>query len=282
LAWHDLCLQTLGLGSAGTVVYEGELDGRRVAVKRLLSQFYDLARKELDTLVRSDDHPNIVRCFALEEDREFVYLALELCSSSLADLVERNQSAELVTFTGHPTELAMSIAQNVVAGLSTLHNRGIVHRDLKPANVLMTDGNVAKVSDMGLCKRLVEEQSSFESIGAGGSSGWQAPEQLKQRLPGAPPIGRQTKSIDVFSLGCVLYYCFTGGRHPFGDERFARDGNIITGSVNLSGLVLLPLHKHVVSCMLLQVGPHAASWVICSHGMRLEELYVTRIRSCSA
>lgn len=33
--------------AAGTVVYEGWLDGRPVAVKRLLRQFYDLARKEI-------------------------------------------------------------------------------------------------------------------------------------------------------------------------------------------------------------------------------------------
>lgn len=43
------------------MVFEGELDGRPVAVKRLLRQFYDLARKEIGALVLSDEHPNIVR-----------------------------------------------------------------------------------------------------------------------------------------------------------------------------------------------------------------------------
>jgi len=51
--------------------------------------------------------------------------------------------------------------------------RGIVHRDLKPHNVLITDTGRAKLSDMGLSKQLIAEQSSFESHGAGGSSGWQ-------------------------------------------------------------------------------------------------------------
>ena len=37
----------LGYGSCGTIVFEGEMDGRRVAVKRLLAQFHELARKEL-------------------------------------------------------------------------------------------------------------------------------------------------------------------------------------------------------------------------------------------
>ena len=50
----------LGYGSGGTVVLSGELDGRPVAVKRLLARFYDLARKEIDALIHVDDHPNVV------------------------------------------------------------------------------------------------------------------------------------------------------------------------------------------------------------------------------
>ena len=51
----------LGYGSGGTVVFDGELDGRPVAVKRMLRQFVDMARKEIDALILADEHPNIVR-----------------------------------------------------------------------------------------------------------------------------------------------------------------------------------------------------------------------------
>ena len=51
----------LGYGSGGTVVFAGELDGRSVAVKRMLRQFYEMARKEIDALILADEHPNIVR-----------------------------------------------------------------------------------------------------------------------------------------------------------------------------------------------------------------------------
>ena len=54
-------------------------------------------------------------------------------------------------------------------GLVALHQRGIVHRDIKPQNILLTDSRRAKVSDMGLCKRLAIDQSSFESWGPGPS-----------------------------------------------------------------------------------------------------------------
>ena len=57
--YHCLRVQVgpgvLGYGSGGTVVYEGVLDGREVAVKRMLHQFYDLARKEIGALILSDE-----------------------------------------------------------------------------------------------------------------------------------------------------------------------------------------------------------------------------------
>lgn len=35
----------------------------------------------------------------------------------------------------------------------------------------------------------------------------------------------------MFSLGCVLFFCVSGGRHPFG-ERFERDINIVNNKVD--------------------------------------------------
>ena len=37
---------------------------------------------------------------------------------------------------------------------------------------------------------------------------------------------RQTRAVDIFSLGLVLFYCLTGGGHPFG-ESYERDSNIL-------------------------------------------------------
>lgn len=50
--------QQLGTGSNGTVVFAGKWDGRDVAVKRMLIQFYDIASQETRLLRESDDHPN--------------------------------------------------------------------------------------------------------------------------------------------------------------------------------------------------------------------------------
>ena len=50
--------EQLGTGSNGTLVFAGKFDGREVAVKRMLIQFYDIASQETRLLRESDDHPN--------------------------------------------------------------------------------------------------------------------------------------------------------------------------------------------------------------------------------
>lgn len=75
-------------GSNGTVVYEGIYDGRPVAVKRLVRALHDVAFKEIQNLIASDRHPNIVRWYGVENDKDFVYLSLERCTCSLDDLIQ--------------------------------------------------------------------------------------------------------------------------------------------------------------------------------------------------
>ena len=47
--------EILGYGSCGTIVFSGTLDGRQVAVKRILRQFNELAYKEIGALIVSDE-----------------------------------------------------------------------------------------------------------------------------------------------------------------------------------------------------------------------------------
>ena len=100
LAIHET---VLGYGSHGTVVFKGSLNGRPVAIKRMLSQFnkaadrftllsydhltgmsmYVCLGREISLLIKSDGHPNVVRYFLKEQKSDFVYLALQLCEMSL-------------------------------------------------------------------------------------------------------------------------------------------------------------------------------------------------------
>ena len=85
-----------------------------------------------------------------------MYMALELCASSLARVVDpvddetNGQSGGAVNAlniqcvdakTKRPTPECMRILHDVVSGLAALHDQGIVHRDLKPQNVLITSAS---------------------------------------------------------------------------------------------------------------------------------------------
>jgi len=60
--------EVLGLGSHGTIVFQGEFQGKSVAVKRFLKCYLEMARMEIDLLMATE-HPNIIRYYLYEEDK---------------------------------------------------------------------------------------------------------------------------------------------------------------------------------------------------------------------
>ena len=283
----QLCVKTdtvLGYGGHGTMVYQGSFGTRDVAVKRMLREFYDIASHEVGLLQESDDHPNVVRYFANEEDSQFFYIALELCSASLQDVIERPQD-HLDIMSSCPDQPEM--LRQITAGLHYLHTLKIVHRDIKPQNILVsrTKANPLQpssiqrrqllISDFGLCKKLEADQNSFRATTAhaAGTSGWRAPELLVDDDPNLKPTTSQmtensepliidtqtkrsaTRAIDIFSLGCIFYYCLTNGQHPFDkQDKFMREANIVKGTYNIDALGCLGDYqweaRHLIGAML--------------------------------
>lgn len=84
-------------GSNGTIVLDGVYEGRPVAVKRLVKAHHDVAFKEIQNLIASDRHPNIVRWYGVESDQDFVYLSLERCTCSLSDLIQMHLDAPTIS-----------------------------------------------------------------------------------------------------------------------------------------------------------------------------------------
>lgn len=252
----------LGHGSHGTVVYRGVFDGRDVAVKRMLMEFYDIASHEVGLLQESDDHHNVIRYFCREQAAGFLYIGLELCPGSLQDVIERpSHHPDLVQGGLNLPDVLKQITQ----GVRYLHSLKIVHRDLKPQNILVATsrGRTSPrslrllISDFGLCKKLEDNQSSFRATTAhaAGTSGWRAPELLvdddnvglgseSQYTESSEPAvvdpqtnRRATRAIDIFSLGCVFYYVLTRGSHPFDKNgKYMREANIVKGQFDLTEL----------------------------------------------
>lgn len=277
----------IGYGSHGTVVLKGAFQGRAVAVKRLLKHFTTIATHEVALLQESDEHPNVIRYFCKEQRDNFLYIALELCPASLADLIE-SPAAWPDLYAGFEPKRAL---KQIASGLAHLHKLKIVHRDIKPQNILVSPTKPSKkkgepigaapvrmlISDFGLCRKLELDESSFQQTvnHAAGSFGYRAPEVLRGEVnpnepsvtPSSstkstlldpsdankvitPPTGqRLTRSLDIFSLGCIFYYVLTQGDHPFG-SKYEREMNILNRQSCLIKLDNLGEEAHEAQSMI--------------------------------
>ncbi|KUI66040.1 Serine/threonine-protein kinase/endoribonuclease IRE1 [Cytospora mali] len=276
--------QQLGTGSNGTVVFAGKWQDRPVAVKRMLRSFYDIASRETRLLREVDRHDNVIQYYAQLERGDFIYIALELCEASLADVVEKPSHFRALAEAGSKDPLR--VLKQITRGLDHLHSLQIVHRDLKPQNILITmDRKSGRprilVSDFGLCKKLENGQSSLGATTAhnAGTVGWRAPELLHDddaSSTSGPMLvdansthsgnvssnqqqgdhrRRVTRSIDIFSLGIVFFYVLTQGTHPFDcGGSFMREVNIRKGTYSLDRLEVLGEYqreaKHLIETMI--------------------------------
>ncbi|KAK7940337.1 hypothetical protein WMY93_003663 [Mugilogobius chulae] len=231
--------KVLGHGAEGTIVYRGQFDNRPVAVKRILPECFSFADREVQLLRESDEHPNVIRYFCTERDRQFQYIAIELCAASLQEYVERKD------FDRNGLE-PVTLLQQTMSGLAHLHSLNIVHRDLKPHNILVSMPNAhgrakAMISDFGLCKKLAVGRHSFSRrSGVPGTEGWIAPEVLSEDCKDNP-----TCAVDIFSAGCVFYYVVSQGSHPFG-KSLQRQANILLGKYSLEHLQI-DKHEDIIA-----------------------------------
>lgn len=87
------------------------------------------------------------------------------------------------------------------------------------------------ISDFGVSKILNSESLTTEY--SAGTEGWIAPEILKSKINGLNT--KASKPNDIFSMGCLIYYTYTNGEHPFGNL-LNRQANIISGLSDLNDI----------------------------------------------
>ena len=108
-------------------------------------------------------HPKIIRLFGYYNKGSNLFLVLELGNSNLRQLLESYSSQKL------PLEKAIVFALHLSEAVMFLHGRNIVHLDIKSSNVIICDGEVAKITDLGTARKLLATatQSTLGKSGRG-------------------------------------------------------------------------------------------------------------------
>ncbi len=107
-------------------------------------------------------------------------------------------------------EEVVRLGKDVCKALIACNEEGIIHRDIKPANILaeIKDNEATyKLADFGIAKQL--STATFSMTGRMGTSGYMAYEEHIGSGYG------DVRTIDICSLGLVLYQLLNSNRLPF-------------------------------------------------------------------
>jgi serine/threonine-protein kinase len=185
---------------------------RLVAVKAMLpelakhSDFRAMFLEE-GQIVRSIDHPHVVKVHEVSEDRGILYMAMDwIEGDSLRTVIKEARRRRAI-----PAEIAVKIIADAAAGLHAAHEikgwdgelRNIVHCDVSPHNILVGLDGRAKLVDFGVANATAHSDLGSEDR-IKGKFGYMSPEQAR-----AEPLDRRS---DVFALGIVLFELVTGER----------------------------------------------------------------------
>ncbi|MBB6626931.1 serine/threonine protein kinase [Nocardioides sp. KIGAM211] len=196
----------VGRGGMGSVwLCHDELLGRTVAAKQVGlmpgETTPDLARAMREARSSAPlNHRNVVSVYDAIEEGDHIWLVMEY--------VPGRTLAEIIASGPLEPGRAAGIGAQVADGLAAAHARGTVHRDVKPGNILVTDDDVAKISDFGI-SRTTGDAALTQSGLVSGTPAYFSPQVARGLEP--------TPADDVWALGATLYAAVEG-RPPFPEK----------------------------------------------------------------
>ena len=140
-------------------------------------------------------HPFIVNMHYAFQDHDNLYLVMDLLTGG--DL--RYHCSRYRSFSEEQTRFFLAC---IIHSLSYIHKNQVIHRDIKPENLVLDDKGYVHITDFGIAKINMPDNSSETS----GTPGYMCPEVMNGKNHSYP--------ADYFSIG-VIGYEFMMGRRPY-------------------------------------------------------------------
>lgn len=190
-------LMTVGRGTWGEVKAVVDITtGTKRAAKKIPKYFVEDAdrfRQEIE-IMKTLDHPNIVRLFESFEDSKDIYLVMDYCAGG--ELFDR-----LVDGGTFNESLAARVMVQILQAVAYCHSKSVCHRDLKPENFLFLNKSpwsALKLIDFGLAS-LFREGVPLST--KAGTPYYVSPQVLE---------GSYGAECDVWSAGVIMYILLCG------------------------------------------------------------------------
>lgn len=191
-------LKTIGKGNFAKVKLAKHIPtGKEVAIKIIdKTQLNPGSLQKLFREVRimkTLDHPNIVKLFQVIETEKTLYLVMEYASGG--------EVFDYLVLHGRMKEKeARAKFRQIVSAVQYCHQKKIIHRDLKAENLLLDSEMNIKIADFGFSNEFIPGNKLDTFCG---SPPYAAPELFQGKKYDGP-------EVDVWSLGVILYTLVSG------------------------------------------------------------------------
>ncbi len=187
---------------------EAELDTLRTegmdqnASKTYLRQVVDAFVNEVKLMIQLKGVPNIVSVedyLVVEREEEIgwdISIRMELLTPLATYISDKTITEEEVA----------RIGCDICSALEVCEKKNIIHRDIKPANIFVNEFGDFILGDFGIAKQM--EGLTYD-LSRKGTGAYMAPEVEKGES--------YNTTVDLYSLGLVLYYLLNKRRLPFND-----------------------------------------------------------------
>ena len=200
-------------------------------------------KKEINIL-KSLDHPNIIKVYEFFKTEKYIYIINELCTGG--ELFEK-----IVAVKHFSETVACHIMRQLFSAVAYCHEKGVIHRDLKPENILIENSKEMnkdffhiKIIDFGTCE-ILKKSKLTEQIG---TSFYIAPEVLRNGY---------NEKCDLWSCGVILYILLSGSPPFYGKNEKEIFPKILRGNFSFENKIWNKISEEAKDLVskLLEINP---------------------------